>query len=376
MDDNNLHNDFDDSEIRTSDKYDELGYRRVDGPRSYIDEDGNEVQRTPLPPNIRMLLFIIILVSIIVGPSLIAFISSFKNLKPIDNKVDYSECIQNVGKYIKDTYELNIEYSKVENIKGGKICHVLYELDNTSFDVYYDYDTKNNYDNKNSDKIKDSFSKIVSDELSSHTKIVFKFNKYVLLKEDLFKYNINSTGYDKLFEDYDIYIYSFENINNLKITEFLKNYHIKNLRIINIDSKYENEITDFSNINKVMTYADNSYVFMNNTIKSIAIKHITIDKEFINKYAKDESTDNIYLSIELLNTSDTKVYEETEENNCINYKFNDSASILNMYLYSSNNKKFIYVKVNDKNSYYVHSLNIDNYLSSVGNNIFKICIEK
>ena len=375
MDDNNLHNDFDDREIRDSNNYDELGYRRVDGPRTYTDEYGNVVERTPLPPKFRMLLFIIILVSIIVGPSIFVFISSFKNLKPIDNKVDYSECIQSVSKYIKDTYELNIDYSKVENIKDGKICHVIYKLDNSSFDVYYDYDIKYIYDNKNSDYIKESFSKIVKDDLSSHTKIVFKFNKFVLLGEDLFKYNIDSASYDRLFEDYDINIYSFEKINNLKITEFLKKYHIKNLRITNIDPKYENEITDYRIINKVMMYSDNSYIFMNNTIQSIAVKHITIDKEFINKFAEEEVTDNFNLTIELLNTNDTKIYEEKEDNNCINYKFNDSASIYNVYLYSSNNKP-IHTKINDKIYYLAYILKNDDYLSSVGNSNFKICIEK
>ena len=371
MDDNNLHNDFDDSEIRTPDKYDEFGYRRMSKPSSNDDDD--ELQGVPLSPKTKMLLFIIVLILILIGPRLINFISIFNNNTSKENKPDYTVCLEKVNKYIQDKYELKLDYTSVTDDKLNNLCHVTYKYNESSFDVYYDNFSNDIYDNKNANDIKANFNNLVESELSSNSKTIFKFRKYNV-SDDLFKYNIDENNYYKVFESYDIFVFSFDSINALKMTEFLNKYHINNLRIINIDSKYKDEIEDFNDINNVMNYVDNFYIFLN-SIKNITLKHITIDKDYINDFIKEKSTDNIYLNIELLKNSDNKEYDVNKENNCINYTFNENANILNVYYYSKNTDS-IKVKFDDRYSYIINKSNKEYYHTSNESNSLTICINK
>ena len=341
MDDNNLHNDFDDRDIRTDDKYDELGFRKTSNNESFSSN---------------YLLGVSVIIVFIIAYVCISLFNNISNnnkiKKQIEEKQDkVSECIKIAEKHVEAKYELNLTASKgyYENNK----CIVSFDYYHNGI-VEFNYDNKERiYDNFESERINEELNNVIKEELSKDYLIKKSFYYFGLGSDNLYDTAFIDNNFSKVLHSYEIFIYVFDNPEKTKVDQFLLKYKFRSIKIIYIDKTninddynriYDNTISNVRYVNKAIRYQYDNIVNYN-------YKNLVITKDDIKELTKIDYDSDVNITLEVNDLCDiNKVSIDKTSSNCYKVNFNNcnSSDIKSSYVYfHSNSYDRINIKFDD-----------------------------
>ena len=220
MDDNGLHNDFDDRDIRSGDSYDELGYRKV-GSGTRVATTYGKIYKGVM---VLGLLFVIISGGIFLKNTLLSMPEELvKDMAESSKKAEAeriaklgNECREPAEDYVKNKYELTLPAvtSRYEDSR----CKVTFKHDNKDFTVEYHPDDKNHmFDDYEEKKIKEAFNNTIKEELTDNFTVGYRFTYINFDNNTLFGALFKNDNYSDLFDPYNVIIYTFDDIRQMMI---------------------------------------------------------------------------------------------------------------------------------------------------------------
>ena len=378
MDDNGLHNDFDDRDIRSGDSYDLLGYRKV-GSGTKVATTYGKIYKGVM---VLGLLFVIISGGIYLKYTLLSMPEELvKDMAEASKKAENeriaklgNDCKEPGEDYVKNKYELTLPAvtSRYEDSR----CKVTFKHDNKDFTVEYHPDDKNHmFDDYENEKIKDSFNKIINEELTTNFTVGYRFVYMNFEKNTLFGPLLKNDNYSDLFDPYYVIIYTFDDVNYMKIDSFMRKYHIKNLQIVKASKEVNNNVNPEKIVNTVR-YVSSGYKYDKNMVVKYNYKNYVIKKEKLNEVTGNDYQDDLYITLELKNPSiNINGSFEYTDKNC--YKLKTGGHDLSgssIYFTTSSNKQ-INIKVDDK-SIYANKGGTNYDIVSITKDEYDICIVK